>query len=819
MDNCIDFCDIPDTPTKDPIDYLPPELQKAGRALPIGQAHTVLTLPPEGGGHNAGLLQVASICHKMGVDFDDTLSHLQDIYSTDRVDYHTAPERAVKRIWQAGGDISKLIDDEHEAAPDRRDENLLRFRRLAQTEIVEASPAPVKADTYDILKALFSDKDLINIQHTAFEYGTIVPLGGLPQFLSEKGADLSGYKFLNPATFKKSGGVPNPLNNDKVSTRCNANVKSREWVVLEIDHKDTAMVERFNAFAIVAAAYMPLTLAIDTGGKSTHYWFDGRTTDKTTRRSFFNIACLHGADKRLGVKSQIARMPNVPAEKEGRGPQQVIYFDPEAGETQKWDLRGFEAHLQKNKQLDYYYHKGNNFYTRDNLETWIHLDRVSLRSHLAQQGYRDAKIEGELLAPMDLVINTVQMEKNVMAVISGASGRHSGVYEENGERVIVTKSPELIKPRKGKWNTIDKFLTGMLDGTPDQKEIFFGWLSAGVRDFRNDGKRRAIWSPAQMVHLAGSRNAGKTLILKVILTPLFGGRAACADPLFKKTPDMHNADTFGCELLYLDDSPVLETSHHFRQEFGERIKSHVVGVGGGLREMRQSRINMRPWWRFVRLMNLEPATLATVPPLDDGIADKLIILRAESMKDGPLGSRMEAPGWFDQIEAEMSKELPAFLHYLLSEFTLPKHLKCPDGRYPTLSYIEPTVREMLAEGSAETSILHKIDGDAAGVLFNADECMFAGDDEKPELKEWRGSAVQLYDLLLSSGSRVSQNRFAKMCPSPRVLVSQLRSLEKTNPERIGYSERRDDLPTKLNGVKYWVIFPREEEKINIEDLI
>lgn len=799
----IDFSDVP---SNGPIDYLPQELQKAARALPAGQAHTVLTLPPEGAGHNAGLLTVAATCHKMGVEFDDTLSHLKDIYSPDRVDYHTAPERAVKRIWAAGGDMSKLIDTEHEAAPDRKDENLLRFRRLAQIEVTECSPGDVETGTLDILGALFEDSDLVNIQHSAFEYGTIVKLGAVPQFLSEKDADLSDYKFLNPATFKKAAGVPNPLNNDKVSTRCNANVKKRDWVVLEIDHEEVAMVERFNAFAMIAAEYLPLTLAVDTGGKSVHYWFDGRTTDKATRRAFFNIACLHGADKRLGVKSQIARMPNVPAEKDGRGAQRVIYFDPDAAENIKWDLAGFERHLQKNKQLDYYYHKGNNFYTRDNLETWIHLDRTSLRSHLAEQGYRDTKLDGELLAPMDQVINNIQMDKNVMGVISGASGRHAGVYEENGERVIVTKSPTLMKPRRGQWSIIDQFLTGMLGGL-DQKDIFYGWLSSGIKDLRNSGKRSAIWSPAQMLHIAGSKNAGKTLLLKVILTPLFGNRAACADPLFKKFPDTHNADTFGCELLYLDDSPVLETSHQFRQEFGERIKSHVVGVGGGLREMRQSRINIRPWWRFVRLMNLEPATLATVPPLDDGIADKLIIFRAESMTDGPLGHRMGTPGWFDQLEKEMTTELPAFLHYLLNEFELPKHLKCPEGRYPTISYIEPNIRDLLSEGSPETGVLYRIDNGTN--LFGGGELF--DEDQPAELAPWYGTAEKLYDALLTGGSRASQNRFVKMCPSPRVLVSQLRNLEKERPERVGYSERREDLPTKRNGCKYWAIFPKEYE--------
>ena len=803
-----------------PLDFLPLELRDQARKLPADKAHTVLDLKPEGSGHNDSLLTVASICHKMGVTFDDTLDHLQAAYSVDRMDYESAPKRAVLRVWGVDGDLSKLIDSEAESSPDAREEMLIRFRRTPRSALVELSPGKLATKTIDIINRLFAPSAIINIQRSALEYGTLVKVSGIPAFLTHNGSLIEDFKFLNPATFKNIEGVPNTKHpTQKVSTRCNDNVKTRTWMVLEHDpdkSKDAKEKqiesERFNTFAMDMAKFAPLVLAIDTGGKSTHFWFDATGVKLTTRRAFFNLACLHGADPRLAVKSQIARMPNTPSAAEGRGPQKVVYYDPDGEKTpDKWDLKGLENFIRANKQLEYYYNgETTKFLTRDNVESWVTLDRTALRSHLAEKGYRGLPLEGELISPMDIVINSIQLDKNVEAVLVSASGRHAGLYEENGHRVIVKKSPVFITARKGKFPTIASFLKGLLGGEPDQLNVFLGWLSDSAIKLRNDGKRKALYGQAQMPHFAGPPNAGKSLLLQDILTPCFASRAADASPLFKKFPDMHNADTFGAELLYLDDSPVLESGYAFRQEFGERIKAHTVGVGGSMRAMFQGRINMPPWWRFVRLMNLEPATLATLPPLDEGIEDKLILFRCESMEHGPLGKEMLLPGWYERIAKRMREEMPAFIHYLVEEFKLPEHLKDPKQRFPTISYKSDELMLEIAQGGPETYIQHRIDSDAKVNLFVGGD-VFTDDDI--DLTPWTGTADQLYDVLAESGARASQMRFGKACPSPRILLAQLRNIEKASPHRIQYSKRAENWPNKKQGSEYWIVYPPDERPI------
>lgn len=813
----------------DPVALLPVELRDAARRLKPEKAFTLLTLKEEGTGHNASLLSVAATCFKMGVSFDDTLDHLSAAYSPDRMDYETAPKRAVQRVWEADGDLSKLVDDDAEHAPDAREEMLLRFRRTPSTEMVEASPGKLATLAIEIIQRLFDAEDIINIQNTALEFGTLVKVKEIPGFLTKHGCPLEDYKFLNPATFKKIDGVPNSKHPEKkISTRCNDNVKKRDWMLLEFDPaKDDKTpeisTERFNTFALALAQFAPLILAVDTGNKSVHFWFDAKDVKPGIRRGFFNLACLHGADPRLAVKSQIARMPNTPSAGPGRGAQRVLYYDPENEATpEAWDLPGFEKYLQENKQLEYYYNSSNKtFLTRDNMDTWIDLDRRSISSHLAEKGFRSVAMEGEFLTPLDSAINRIQMDKSIEAVLANASGRHAGLYEENGHRVIVKKSPSFIKPRKGDWSTIRSFLQGLLAHEKDQLEVFLGWLSSSVRDLRNDGKRRAVWSPCQFMHLAGPPNAGKTLLLKDILTPCFANRVGNADPIFKKFPDLHNPDTFGCELLFLDDSPVLESNYAFRQEFGERIKTHVVGIGGGLRGMHQGRINMRPWWRFIRLMNIEPATLSTLPPLDEGIEDKLILLLGADMQKGPLGKEMLIAGWYERIERRITAEVPAFLHFLLETFELPEHLKDTRQRFPTVSFKSDELVSMIAEGSPEQYLLHRIDTDGKTIFLPKNSDVFGEEFLAPEA--FTGTADQLYDELAGAGMRAGQIRFTKTCPNPRVLVSQLRSLEKSHPDRVQYSKRADGWADKLRGAEYWIILPPCVEPVqtvesDLEDL-
>tara|TARA_R110000796_G_scaffold17656_1_gene54173 strand:+ start:2552 stop:5080 length:2529 start_codon:yes stop_codon:yes gene_type:complete len=804
------------------LSHLPATSRGHASTLPAGKEYTTLELAAPGDGHNASLLTVAAICFKMGVSFDDTLEHLEGLYDPSRADFTSAPKRAVARVWQVEGKLEEIIEGDDEGAGVKPlEELLLRFRRLPAAEIIERSPPKLKQQPMKMLRQLFKEGDVINFQRKATEHGTLCKLEEIPQRMKMAGTKLGDYHFLNPATFKSVEGVPNPEKPGKVMTRCNANVQKRDWMVIEFDYKDgdaegEAKVERFSQFAMTMANYAPLVMAVDTGNKSIHFWFDGAEAAPEIRRAFFTHACMHGADKQLGVKSQIARMPNTGAAKVGRGVQRVIYFDPDREQAPGgWDLKGFEQHLVQAKNLDYFYH-AEKYWTRDNNNRWVKLGKGSLKAHLARMGFRDTRLDGEPLSPADEIICEVELEKGLEAVLTGCGGHHAGFYEENGTRFLVLKSPVFPKARAGSWELIGKLLRGLF-GQPDsiQYQIFMGWLSEGIINFYNDGKRCAKYTQAQMMHICGPKNCGKTLLLVDILTPLYGGRNCDARAIFKKQQTSeHNAELFNAELLFLDDTPELGDRYAERQAMGEKIKDCVVGAagGGGYRGMQQDRINVRPWRRFLRLMNLEATTLATLPPLDEGVEDKLILLLAGGLDESEVDTSFK--GWYERAQKQIAKEIPAFFHYLLHTWETPEAALDPEQRYHVASYHNPAILAECEEGSPESYIMHLIDGEAAGSLFGEDD--FALDGEEPQQNQWEGSCDLLYDLLSTCGRPAMQRRFSKVCPTPKILLAQLRQLEERKGDeqegRIIYSKRHTEMPDKRNGVFYWVILPPPSEQ-------
>lgn len=788
----------------DPIQFLPVELREAASKLPEGERHTVLELPKAGDGHNTGLLSVATTCYWMGVSPEDTLAHLREIYDSERVDYRTAPARAVNRVWEHEGTVPLDSDNEVKSVSEQ-EELLIRFKRTPTTTLAELSPSNIKTNPKEIITSLFDAKDVINIQFTGFEAGTLVKCSEIPN-------NIAPFKFLNPSIFKKVEGVDveQPDGSVKRMTRCNANVKSRPYAVLECDFKSDdpngpAKVERFTTFALTVAKYAPLVLAVDTGNKSIHFWFDTRNAKANIVSKFFALACLHGADRQLAVKSQIARMPNVSSSGEGRDAQTVLYYDPEhekCPEKDEWDLIGLESHIQEAKQLEYYYSGKGTYYMQSNTERWITLNRFSLSKQLAVQGFRDVKVDTEMVSPVDKLIASFESDKAIEAALTGASGKHAGYYEDNGFNYLVLKSPMLIKPRKGDWSAIKSFLEYMFRSNPLQLAIFNGLLSASIKDFRNGGKRESRISPCQALHIAGDNDSGKSFLNKFILPPLFGGRWANAEAYFKPNKGEHNTEMFMSELLFLDDTSVLGTSHKERKVMTEKIKEITVGSGEGYRGMFQDRITSRPWWRLFRMLNATPDDLATLPLMEKGAEDKWILLHAETMDGGPVDKTVA--GWFEPWKNLIVSQIPAYLHYLLREHTIEADAKDPSGRYAVQSYKDPHLLDSLKEDSLETYLLHRIDHEAHSALFSDP----FGGEGKPR---WEGTSAQLYDVLTEVGSMGNQRRFAKTCPSPRVLSSQLRLLERNNPTRFIYSGRDGISPKKINGNFYWRLIPKTKD--------
>lgn len=115
------------------------------------------------------------------------------------------------------------------------------------------------------------------------------------------------------------------------SPRCQNNTRTRRYLVAEFD--DPALTKAQQARLLTQlAAFAPLVLVVDSGGKSLHGWFRVDRYNARDQVRFFGAACLLGADPTRWDLCGWLRMPGglrvvagVPAVR-----QRIVHFHPEA---------------------------------------------------------------------------------------------------------------------------------------------------------------------------------------------------------------------------------------------------------------------------------------------------------------------------------------------------------------------------------------------------------------------------------------------------------------------------------------------------------
>ena len=106
---------------------------------------------------------------------------------------------------------------------------------------------------------------------------------------------------------------------------------------------------------------------------------------------------------------------------------------------------------------------------------------------------------------------------------------------------------------------------------------------------------------------------------------MLGGRAAKpTEYMSGRTP--FNADLFAAEHLMIEDE-YGSTDLRTRREFGARIKDITVNdVQSCHAKNRWQAISLRPFWRLSISLNDEPENLMVLPPVDESLSDKLMLL-------------------------------------------------------------------------------------------------------------------------------------------------------------------------------------------------
>jgi hypothetical protein len=375
----------------------------------------------------------------------------------------------------------------------------------------------------------------------------------------------------------------------------------------------------------------------------------------------------------------------------------------------------------------------NAYYDEQKKEYAIEITADVYQSRTETQFKRDLRfrgLTGETIparnwSQLDIALRYFQEQKFVNFV-GPLAGKKCGFYHENGVRILVTSQARVIEPKKGKWETLNQLFANLLGHKDEpyaesQITCFYGWLKIAFNAFC---VRK--FQPGQALALAGPIDCGKSLAQSLI-TEMLGARSAKA-ALFLQGRTDFNSELFSAEHLILEDEAA-STFHKDRLALGTSIKNIIANRIHPCHPKNRQIINLCPWWRLSISLNDRAERLLVLPPMTDDIRDKIILLQASKYPMPMPATTVEEKEKFWQA---LTAEIPAFLYWLMNDFTIPKSW-C-DTRFGIQTFHHPTLMTDLQELSPSFALLGLID---------AAEIWEVGHNV------WKGTALQLRSVLMA----------------------------------------------------------------------
>lgn len=274
--------------------------------------------PPPGKGVHSWIMKAAWFCRKIGMTSSIAVSEIEN-RMTRPPNPETEVEDAVSKVY----DTELIVWDSYNRKRKKsewpiasiQEINDLSASGMGVAELMAFSPSSLDENetlTEKILPLLYPGDPLLCVG-SKFEFFT----DHISKFLKTA----SKFPFIVPSPMLSKYGR---TKSGKLSQHTLEATGPRRFLVIE---GDGTSKEQQAAVLLRLAAFAPLTLVVDSGGKSLHGWFfvAGKTDKQLT--PFFSRACILGADDRLWTRSQFARMPGGLRDNGKR--QKILFFNPE----------------------------------------------------------------------------------------------------------------------------------------------------------------------------------------------------------------------------------------------------------------------------------------------------------------------------------------------------------------------------------------------------------------------------------------------------------------------------------------------------------
>jgi hypothetical protein len=405
---------------------------------------------------------------------------------------------------------------------------------------------------------------------------------------------------------------------------------------------------------------------------------------------------------------------------------------------------------------------------RNNRGSFLSLESRQITRRLKMMGLSSAKNEFGV-SEIDETINAIE-EDNDVGYSGPLAGYASGVVNFGQMRALITTGCEMPHDEKGEWPKLAQVFETLFGH--EQLDYFYSWLHFSVRSL--DSRTHA---PGQAIAIAGKKGCGKSLCQQLI-TAALGGR--CARPYqYMINETQFNSDLFGAEHLMVEDE-ANSTSTRDRKVFGCFVKNIVANKDQRLHGKGKDAVMLQPLWRLSITTNDNPENLMVLPPLEDGLEDKIMLFKANfAQLPMPAGTPEEKRVFWGALMAEM----PAFMHFLRHEWFVPPEIE--DPRYGVKHYHNPVILMALNALTPEMHMLSMIDA-------------YLMQDELA----WHGTHSKLMAELTDKDIPCSFEA-RKLFNWPTACGTYLGRLHKNLPDRVQ--------KYRHNGERHWRIIPKVME--------
>jgi len=455
-------------------------------------------------------------------------------------------------------------------------------------------------------------------------------------------------------------------------------------------------------------------------------------------------------DPKKFASPAVAKKKKAPAADAGAAPQPPKPFVAPTAITEVEEIEGLP---------DIWFASNGKPFWRLNGAEYIDYTETEFKRLLKTKGFPSKPLEGRHFSPLEDVMVKMQHKRRVDWA-GPLAGYKPGRYEICGKQFLIPTGPNLPKLKRGSWKTIRKLIVELLG---DKRDYFYGWMKSAHASLENGFP----WRPGQLLAIAGPRGCGKSL-LQNLITLMLGGRS-CKPYGYLCGEEKFNAAFFGSEHWMIEDE-ASSTDIRVRRHFGAMIKNALVNNVQNMRGMFKDSLAVTPYLRMTMSLNDEVENLMTLPPLEEDITDKIILLRAYP---ATVPDDSEVHGARKAFWDQLVSEIPAFLEQL-QRWEITDEMS--DVRFGVKAFQDPDLTVQLESLSPEAKLLNWID--TSGIWEHRVDGMLTlklqGTQVKIEklLRSWDGKGELNRMLSWSSACGIFLSRLARKQPK-RVTVERL----------------------------------------------